>query len=267
MQICDITRRALQEYDALGLVKHTAETAGGYWLYDDTAIATIIFIRTFIEAGFSREEVKFFMQSNPEDMQKICDEALERLSLRKRKLEGLIAYIEDLRYAGNFSPLIINNLMKGGVSALLNYVSISDILEKYSNNIKEIPDYMRKYILQCAIDAFNIGVLHQKDVDDDKVKAALQVLIKDIINMVEQIPTDNELYGLTELDADERSKLFDEDEIKNIYSEEEFNEMRTWFEAYSGEGSWDYFVSVIWINREVILDAVLKKMEERKSSN
>ncbi len=41
------TRKALQEYDKLGLVHPTATTEGGYWLYDEDAVGRISTIQLF----------------------------------------------------------------------------------------------------------------------------------------------------------------------------------------------------------------------------
>lgn len=41
------TRKALQEYDKLGLVHPTATTEGGYWLYDEDAVQKISTIQLF----------------------------------------------------------------------------------------------------------------------------------------------------------------------------------------------------------------------------
>ena len=50
-KIVGVTRRTLQEYDKIGLLKPTSKTESGYWLYDDTAIQTLILIQIFVEGG------------------------------------------------------------------------------------------------------------------------------------------------------------------------------------------------------------------------
>ena len=44
-----VTRRALQGYNEIGLLKPTSTTEAGYWLYDDDAIKKLKLIQIFVE--------------------------------------------------------------------------------------------------------------------------------------------------------------------------------------------------------------------------
>lgn len=55
-KLTGLSRRALQEYDKMDLLKHSSTTEGGYWLYDDDAIYTLYFIQMFVEVGYSRKK-------------------------------------------------------------------------------------------------------------------------------------------------------------------------------------------------------------------
>ena len=57
-KITGVTRRALQIYEDMDLLKPTAKTECGYWLYDDEAISKIICIIIFKEAGYELKEIK-----------------------------------------------------------------------------------------------------------------------------------------------------------------------------------------------------------------
>ena len=57
-KIVGVTRRTLQEYDKVGLLKPTSTTEGGYWLYDDAAIQKLILIQIFVEVGYERKTIK-----------------------------------------------------------------------------------------------------------------------------------------------------------------------------------------------------------------
>ena len=59
-EVCElvgITRRSLQEWDKKNLLKPTIRTQQGN-MYDNAAINMLFVIKTFIEAGYTRAEIK-----------------------------------------------------------------------------------------------------------------------------------------------------------------------------------------------------------------
>ena len=52
------TRRALQEWDAKGVVHPTEITEGGYWLYDMDAVLKIDLVLIYREIGYPLKEIK-----------------------------------------------------------------------------------------------------------------------------------------------------------------------------------------------------------------
>ena len=63
-KIVGVTRRTLQEYDKIGLLKPTSKTESGYWLYDDRAIQALFAIQVFVECGYKRKAIKSLFASN-----------------------------------------------------------------------------------------------------------------------------------------------------------------------------------------------------------
>ena len=57
-KLVGVTRRTLQEYDKVELLKPTSKTEAGYWLYDEAAIQRLMLIQIFVEADYERKNHK-----------------------------------------------------------------------------------------------------------------------------------------------------------------------------------------------------------------
>jgi len=95
------TRKALQEYDKLGLVHPTATTEGGYWLYDEDAVQKISTIQLFSMVGYTRKEIKEFIDTvtgldRLEERQARYRDAIERLKKKRAQLDSLISMAEAM---------------------------------------------------------------------------------------------------------------------------------------------------------------------------
>lgn len=77
-KIVGVTRRTLQEYDKVGLLKPTSITAGGYWLYDD-AIQKLLLIQIFVEVGYEHKTIKTLLESPTLDMLEEFDRLVDTL--------------------------------------------------------------------------------------------------------------------------------------------------------------------------------------------
>lgn len=59
---CDKTVRALHLYEEMGLLTPTQRTAGGFRLYDSSAVSRVHFISRLQEAGLSLTDIQHFLQ-------------------------------------------------------------------------------------------------------------------------------------------------------------------------------------------------------------
>lgn len=107
MKISDVTklvgttRKALQEYNKLGLVHPTATTDGGYWLYDEDAVQKISTIQLFSMIGYTRKEIKEFIDTvtgfdHMEERQARYQDAIQRLKKKRKQLDSLISMAETM---------------------------------------------------------------------------------------------------------------------------------------------------------------------------
>ena len=96
-----VSRKALQEYDKLDLVHPTATTEGGYWLYDEDAVDKISTIQLFSMVGYTRKEIKEFIDivtgfDHPEERQAKYRDAIKRLKKKRTQLDSLITVAETM---------------------------------------------------------------------------------------------------------------------------------------------------------------------------
>ena len=96
-KIVGVTRRTLQEYDKIGLLKPTSKTESGYWLYDDTAIQTLILIQIFVEGGYERKAIKSLLESHTLDMIEEFDHLIGTLEEKRKRIDGMINTIRTLK--------------------------------------------------------------------------------------------------------------------------------------------------------------------------
>lgn len=96
-KIVRITRRTLQEYDRIGLVKPSAKTEQGYWLYDDAAIQKLMLIRVYLEVGYTRAEVRRLLDSPMRDVQEELDSIVKTLEEKRKRIDGMISAIRMMQ--------------------------------------------------------------------------------------------------------------------------------------------------------------------------
>ena len=60
-EVCEllgISRRALQGYNEMGLVKPILREENGYWEYDEASVRRLILVHMFAKAGYKRREIQ-----------------------------------------------------------------------------------------------------------------------------------------------------------------------------------------------------------------
>lgn len=162
MKISDVTklvgttRKALQEYNKLGLVHPTATTEGGYWLYDEDAVNKISTIQLFSMVGYTRKEIKEFIDTvtgfdHLEERQTRYQDAIERLKKKRAQLDGLISIAEAM--AALSSPKSKDTLKalydykKGGT---FTETSTMDNLQHSMDYISELEEPQREQMNQLV---------------------------------------------------------------------------------------------------------------------
>ena len=96
-RITGITRKDLQKYNALGLVKPSATNMGGHWLYDREAFKKILIIQMFAEVGFNSDSIKRILESDEADLAGAFDKVTVLLEEKRKRIDEMIDVIRHIQ--------------------------------------------------------------------------------------------------------------------------------------------------------------------------
>ncbi len=96
-----VSVRTLHHYDAIGLLVPAAVSDAGYRLYDEASLARLQDILLFRELEFPLKEIKSILDKPGFDRQKALTQQAALLTIRKERLEQLIAFAQALAQEGN----------------------------------------------------------------------------------------------------------------------------------------------------------------------
>ena len=133
-EITGISIRTLHYYDEIGLLLPTKKSDAGYRLYDQKALETLQQILFFREFDIPLKEIKTFMQNNTLDKNQILKMQKNMLITKKRRLEKLIAHIDDILKGDNKMDFTIFNKI--------------EIEEMFQIMFENMPEKMREKALE-----------------------------------------------------------------------------------------------------------------------
>ncbi len=99
-KLTGVSIRTLQYYDTIGLLPPTEYTEAGYRLYDDTAMERLQQILLFKELEFPLKEIKRIIDSPNFNRNKVLEQQIELLTMKKEHLEGLITFARKIKTIG-----------------------------------------------------------------------------------------------------------------------------------------------------------------------
>ena len=99
-KLTGVSIRALQYYDAIGLLPPAGYTEAGYRLYDDAAMERLQQILLFRELEFPLKEIKRILDSPNFDRSKALEQQIELLTMKKEHLETLILFARGIKVMG-----------------------------------------------------------------------------------------------------------------------------------------------------------------------
>jgi len=88
--ISGLSRRTLQYYDEIGLLKPAATKPSGYRLYDEKCLERLWRILFYKELGFSLEEIKKILETDPQIEKKLMEKHRKLLIEKQERLAGII---------------------------------------------------------------------------------------------------------------------------------------------------------------------------------
>jgi len=95
-RLSGVSRRTLQYYDEIGLLKPTEVTEAGYRLYDDEALAQLQQILLYRELQFPLKEISRILHSSDYDRNRALEQQIRLLTLKKEHLENLILWARGI---------------------------------------------------------------------------------------------------------------------------------------------------------------------------
>lgn len=135
-ELTGISVRTLHYYDEIGLFCPTAKSEAGYRLYDDKALENLQQILFFREFDIPLKEIKSVMENPALDRNQILQMQRKMLEAKKKRMERLIASIDDI--------------LKGDNKMDFAIFSKTEMEEMFQNMFEHMPENIR----QIAVEEF-----------------------------------------------------------------------------------------------------------------
>lgn len=99
-KLTGVSRRTLHYYDEIGLLRPTSVTEAGYRLYDDEALERLQQIMLYRELEFSLNDIKQILESSDYDRNRVLEQQIRMLTLKKEHIENLIDFARGIKMIG-----------------------------------------------------------------------------------------------------------------------------------------------------------------------
>ena len=230
-EVCKLTgasRRALQGYNEIGLLKPTAKNEAGHWLYDDSAIRKITLIQILNESGYTRNKIKEIFNSPQKTLDDAFISAEKKLEEKRREIDCMITFLRAITIFDTY-PESVQEILVKTPPLEPNYdkckTDIMDIFSSYPDlNADEI-----EIMMQLGIRFSVIGMMKDKGYDDPEVMDCAE----NFFDFLNDILLDDEKYKgntVAELIKEEFNPLF----IHPFFIGEE---MKEFIDNQYGEGT------------------------------
>lgn len=101
-QLTGLTRRVLQDYDRIGLLRRHSQTPGGYWMYEESALERLQMIQLLRSHGCSRQEVLEALGTQNDSAQELLEKGIAALQKKRELIEHDLRLLQThaQRHAG-----------------------------------------------------------------------------------------------------------------------------------------------------------------------
>lgn len=241
-KIVGVTRRTLQEYDKIGLVKPTFKTDSGYWYYDDNAINILFLVKIFIEAGYERKAIKAFIDSPMQDTNQVFIELLNTLEEKKKRIDGMINTVQILHKIINFPSATFDAIQNIDLARVYKNKSFALVFNDAVNSLATYNDAEQKeaeLFIPFWYGLIAIGNLIGNPIESIKVKSAFDDVFFSLKKLV-----------LTNDDSHKKTLSFEDKDFAEILLDgtiEMVNdaEMKEAIKLHLTDGATDYIIQVI----------------------
>ncbi len=260
-KIIGASRKALQEYDRMGLVHPTAKTEGGYWMYDEAAVRKIKTIQMFSMIGYMRSEIKEFFDSfadcdSHEKKKEMCLTAVKRLKEKREQLDGLIVVAEYMSEFYSLPKEIVDKWRgerKGDITDVCMDGSLVERLKASADYLAKLPEEHRELASQHSADFSRYVVklnelasFHGEDYDSEivqnKVEEAFVEWNKTLTGLFRNTGEMSQDESMEDKPIDEQLEAFRnffETSFKGVGAPQELPSLEEQFTKLYGKGTGD----------------------------
>lgn len=232
-KIVGVSRRALQGYENMGLLKPTSKTEAGYWLYDDAAIEKLMLIKIFVEVGYDRKTIKSILESPRLDLIAEFDRVVETLQKKQKEIAGMINTVKSLKMTVKLSDNTLRVINNVDVARIYNDKSFASCLEESIVDNSEIDgadfEEAEDYI-PFMYNLLAVGYLLGEPENSDLVQNTVNEAYKCLLEITEDFDDD--------LNKGEQIELFEEFVIDTL----DTPEVKSFFDQHCGYGASSYVV-------------------------
>lgn len=132
-RLTGVSRRTLQDYDALGLLKHRDTTPGGYWLYADEDVERLSVIQMLHHFGYTRKEIGEVIDDPGISLNQLLDRAQASLERKRDHISGLLNHIRFIRLQQELPPITIQAVNRGSMA--ISPMPLMDALEALTGSM------------------------------------------------------------------------------------------------------------------------------------
>lgn len=182
-KVCKLTgvsARTLHHYDAIGLLKPSTVTDAGYRLYDDAGLERLGQIMLFKELGFSLQEIKEILNNPDFDREKALNQQIELLSLKKKRIENIISFAEQIKRTGvykmDFKVFDKERVERYSAEAKRMWGS-TDAYREFSAKTADYSEEKQKMLAGALMDLFKgFGTMRDRSPADTDVQQQVKKL-------------------------------------------------------------------------------------------
>lgn len=203
-RLTGVSRRTLQDYDHLGLLKHRDTTPGGYWLYAEEDVERLSVIQMLHHFGYTRKEIREVIDDPDISLVQLLDRAQASLERKRDHLSGLLNHIRFIRLQQELPPITIRAINQR--STACSPMPLMDALETLTGSMansdlmEEAPELLPLLThISCLL------LLDQEPPDSPAVALCVESLLRLVPAALECAPecaADNMQHFLRELAED-----------------------------------------------------------------
>ena len=221
-----ITRKTLQQYNDIGLLKPTAKTEGGYWLYDEDSIRILMTIQVFVEAGYKRAEIKPLLTAKQDELPGILTDTIEKLKAKRVRIDGMINYFQMLVNIADLPPEALKTFCRVALNRAFEQKNFKSFFEETldiaSGKDGEVVQASVAFWLRLSA----VGALISKGADSEIVQDNIKMAYESYINCILQGLSDDERTEFDTFPIANRMEIFKEC-VLGLLSEQEVIENLT----------------------------------------